>query len=401
MRDLLYLAHRIPYPPDKGDKVRSFQEVQHLARSFRVHLGTFVDDPHDWAHVVHLREYCGETHFARLDPPLARLRSLSGLLRGEALSLAYYRDAGLAHWVREMLRAYPIRHCLIYSSPMAQYLRHSPQLVRVADFVDVDSEKWRQYAAARAWPLSWVYARESRTLAAFEREIAREFDATLLVTSQEAQVLRAMAPESALRIGHVDSGVDAEYFSPMRAYDNPHPARTQPIVFTGSMDYWPNVDAVRWFATEIFPAVRARHTQAHFCIVGARPSANVRKLATLDGVVVTGSVPDVRPYLAHARLAVAPLRFARGLQNKILEAMAMARTVVASPEGATGITARAGEELLVASGPGAFADTVSRYLTSDARHAVGAAARARVLADYSWRTNLGRLDDLLAAGAAP
>jgi sugar transferase (PEP-CTERM/EpsH1 system associated) len=400
MRDLLYLAHRIPFPPNKGDKVRSFNEVKHLARHFRVHLGAFVDDPRDWQHVPELRKYCGQTYFTSLVPGVARMKSLLGLLSGEPLTLAYYRHAGFARWVAHMRATYPITHAVVYSSPMAQYLRKSQGLKRVADLVDVDSDKWRQYAADRPWPLSQIYERESRKLARFEREIAAEYDATLLVAPHEASLLRGMAPESARRIHHVCNGVDAEFFSPESAFDSPFRSADEAIVFTGAMDYWPNVDAVRWFASEVLPIIRHRHPRAMFCIVGARPTVHVMRLAELPGVRVTGGVADVRPYLAHARLAVAPLRVARGVQNKVLEAMAMGKAVIASPQAAAGIDAREGQELVVATGRDGFAAAVSRYLDSDSRHAIGVAGRERVLASYVWSKNLQVLDSLLDAPAA-
>jgi sugar transferase (PEP-CTERM/EpsH1 system associated) len=393
--DLLYLAHRIPYPPDKGEKVRAFNEVKHLAQRYRVHLGAFVDDSCDMRHVAELQKLCGETYFARLVPALARIRSLRGLLTGEALSLGYFRDDGLARWVKKILATHEVRHIVAYSSPMSQYVRAARGSRRVADFVDVDSEKWREYAATRRAPLSWIYAREASALARFERTIAAEFDATLLVSPPEARLLRRLTPESAGRIHHVCNGVDTAFFRPQQRFENPYAASEQAIVFTGSMDYWPNIDAVRWFATNVFPEVRKRNPHATFCVVGARPASAVRKLNALDGVRVTGTVPDVRPYIEHARLAVAPLRIARGVQNKILEAMAMGKTVIASPEAATGIVARRGAELLVASEPSEFAEAVRRYLDSPEREAIGAAARSRVLATYGWHTSLARLDAIL------
>jgi len=397
VQELLYLAHRIPFPPNKGDKVRSFNEVKHLAKTYRVHLGAFIDDPDDWRYVDELKKYCGETHFVSLSPKVSRLKSIRGLLTGEALTLPYYRNASLAAWVKKMLSSHPIGHVVIYSSPMAQYVLDTSNVRRVADFVDVDSDKWRQYAPTKSWPLSWIYGREAEKLSAFERSTASVFDATLLVAPHEAQLLRDIAPESAARIHHANNGVDADFFSPDHQFASFYKADERAIVFTGAMDYWPNVDAVEWFADKVFPAVRAKHPQASFYIVGSRPAPRLQRLAEIDGVTVTGSVPDVRPYIAHANLAVAPLRIARGIQNKVLEAMAMAKAIVVSPQAAAGIAARAGKEFSVAADEDEFAAAVSRLLDNDSRHAIGEAARARVLADYSWAANLAKLDVLLSA----
>ena len=401
MQDLLYLAHRIPYPPNKGDKVRSFNEVKYLAQRYRVHLGAFIDDSADWEHVEALKQYCGETHFVSLNSKLARLKSARGLLTGEALTLPYYRDAGLDAWVKHMLASHSIRHVVIYSSPMAQYVRGISGVRRIADFVDVDSDKWRQYAPTKSWPLSWVYAREAEKLLAFERSVAAEFDATLLVAPHEAQLLRDIAPESAARIHHANNGVDADFFSPAHRFETPYTGNELPIVFTGAMDYWPNIDAVEWFADEIFPSVRAQHPQAHFYVVGARPSPRLQRLNAMDCVTVTGGVPDVRPYIAHAQLAVAPLRIARGIQNKVLEAMAMAKAIVVSPHAAAGIAADVEKEFVVAADAQAFAVQVNRLLTADLRHAIGEVGRARVLADYSWEANLSKFDTLLSDATPP
>jgi sugar transferase (PEP-CTERM/EpsH1 system associated) len=394
MEDLLYLTHRIPYPPNKGDKVRSYHFLKHLSERYRVHLGTFVDDEDDWRHVDTVRALCHETRFVRLAPRAAKLKSLRGFLSGQPLTLPYYRDGGMKRWVDDILDRLPVRHILVFSSAMAQYAMQASGARRVADFVDVDSDKWNQYARTRSWPLSAVYRREGRLLLDFEREAARVFDATVFVSAAEAGWFRRLAPESASKIAHVNNGVDFEYFSPDRDYPDPYRQGEKVLVFTGAMDYWPNVDAAEWFAREIFPAIRARLPDTRFYIVGARPTPRVIQLAELPGVSVTGSVPDIRPYLAHAALAVAPLRLARGVQNKVLEAMAMGKTVVASPQAAEGIDAVDGREIRLAGGAAEWADAVCQTLTAFAPE-MGAAGRARVVADYGWDSNLAKLDALM------
>ena len=395
MQHLLYLTHRIPYPPNKGDKLRSYHLLQQLLARYRVHLGTFVDDPHDWAHADALRRMCGESRLVRLQPAWARIRSLRALATGEAMTLPYYRDAALQSWVDDVMIRYSIKHVVVFSSAMAQYVSGARNARRIADLVDVDSDKWLQYAAKKSWPLSAVYRRESATLLSYERKIAREFDATVLVSKAEAALFKRLVPEASARISHANNGVDADYFSPERDYANPYRAGEHVVVFTGAMDYWPNVDAVDWFAREVFPEILAGVGAARFYVVGGRPAPAVRALAKLPGVVVTGGVPDIRPYLAHAELAVAPLRVARGIQNKVLEGMAMARLVIVSPEAMEGLEAIPGKELLVASGATEFAALVRAALQTDQYQAFGPAARRRVLSDYSWERNLGRFNRLL------
>ncbi|MEJ5210374.1 MAG: TIGR03087 family PEP-CTERM/XrtA system glycosyltransferase [Burkholderiales bacterium] len=401
MTDLLYLVHRIPYPPNKGDKIRSFHLLAHLARRHRVHLGAFVDDPADWAHAPALSEWVkGELCLLPLDRRRALLRSLTGFVTGEPVTLPWYRDRRMQRWVDARLAA-GVDRVLVYSSSMAPYVLARSGVRRVIDFVDMDSDKWRQYAASRAWPVSALYRREARRLFAFERKVALTFDAATFVSEAEAALFRRLAPESAGHVSAFSNGVDTDYFSPAAAGANPYPAGTRALVFTGAMDYWANVDAVSWFASEVWPGLYRRHPGSAFYIVGARPVPAVEALGRQPGVVVTGGVPDVRPWLAHAAAAVAPLRIARGIQNKVLEAMAMARATVVSPQALEGIRARPGEELLVADGAGEFLARCGELLDDPARAAeVGRRARARVLADYAWAVHLARVDALLEGASA-
>ncbi len=394
--ELLFLVHRIPYPPDKGDKIRSYHLLRHLARRYRVHVGAFVDDPEDWRHAEALQAMCASVHLVPIRPTLARLGALTGLLTGEALTLGYYRHPGMAAWVRQRLDA-GVRRVVGYSSAMARFVIDTHGVRRVMDFVDMDSDKWRQYAATRPWPLSWLYRREADRLLAWERRVAASFDASLFVSEQEAADFRNAAPETADRVGWYGNGVDAEYFSPDRVYDDPYPAGTEALVFTGAMDYWPNVDAVTWFAREVFPRIRERRPAVAFYVVGSRPAAAVQALAREPGVHVTGRVPDVRPYLAHAAAAVAPLRIARGVQNKVLEAMAMARTVVVTPQALEGIRALPGEEVLLADSAESFAQTSLRALQGPD---LGQAARRRVLQDHAWEACLAKVGALIDADPA-
>jgi len=392
---LLFLAHRIPFPPNKGDKIRSFHLLRHLSNHYSIHLGAFVDDPQDWQYAEALTPYCASLKLVPLNPRRARLGSISGLLSGKALTLPYYRHAGLRAWAHALARAGTVTHGLAFSSAMAQFM--PPLEKRVLDMVDVDSDKWTQYAATRRWPFSWVYAREGKRLAEWETETARQFDATVLVSQDEAALLKARVPEAADRIGAFENGVDADYFSPDRTYDCPFRNAERAIVFTGAMDYWPNVDAVTWFAERMFPAIHDAVPAARFVIVGSRPSDAVLALARQPGVIVTGSVPDVRPYLAHAACAVAPLRIARGVQNKVLEAMAMACPVVASPQAAEGIRAEAGRDYLLARDATEFAARVIACARQPAR---APQARACILDHYNWTRNLAAVEVLLDTTAA-
>ncbi|MES2298308.1 MAG: TIGR03087 family PEP-CTERM/XrtA system glycosyltransferase [Pseudomonadota bacterium] len=395
MPDLLFLAHRIPYPPNKGDKLRSFHVLQHLCQRYRVHLGCFVDDRSDRKYYNKLTALCYETCFVEQVPALARLRSVRGFASGEALSLPYYRSARMARWIAQLTASRRIDTAFAFSSQMAPYLMHASGMRRVIDFVDVDSEKWRQYAAARAWPMASVYRREANKLLEFERAVADRFDACTFVSQAEMALFASLAPEARERLGYFSNGVDADYFSPHVLHRSPYPAGTVPIVFTGAMDYWPNVEAVEWFAHEVFAPIAPQMPALRFYIVGARPAARLKALARRPGIVVTGTVPDTRPYLAHAACAVAPLRIARGIQNKVLEAMAMQKAIVVTPQALEGIGARPGSEVLVARDADQFKHQINAALDPTVARSVGSAARARILRDFIWPANLARLDRIL------
>ncbi|MDP2809132.1 MAG: TIGR03087 family PEP-CTERM/XrtA system glycosyltransferase [Rhodocyclaceae bacterium] len=395
MANLLYLVHRLPYPPNKGDKVRSFHLMKHLARRHRLYLGSFIDDPADAVHLDAVRAHCADMHIARLSPRAAKLRSLSGLLSGEALSLPYYRNAALRAWVARTCAAVPIDAAVVFSSVMADYVPDMARLPTLVDFVDMDSAKWRQYATAHRWPLSWLYRREGERLLAFERAVASRARRSFFVTEAEAGLFRGAAPECAGRVDAMCNGVDAEFFSPAHGGASPFAADEIPVVFTGAMDYWPNIDAAVWFAGEILPRLRERHPAVRFTIVGRSPDPAVQALAG-EGVRVTGTVDDVRPYIAHAAVVVAPLRIARGIQNKVLEAMAMARPVVASAACAGPIAATLGEELLAAENVDDYVAAIEALLADRVRaDVIGQAARRRVLESYSWDAHLGAIDHLL------
>jgi sugar transferase (PEP-CTERM/EpsH1 system associated) len=303
----------------------------------------------------------------------------------------------LSAWVKQKLASDGIDHVFVFSSPMAQYVldERYRSLRRIVDFVDVDSQKWRQYGEQHKWPMSWMYLRESTKLLQFEREVAQRFDAGVFVSQSEAALFNQLAPEVTDKVSYLSNGVDTEFFSPAREYDNPYVEGELPVVFTGAMDYWANVNAASWFAREIFPAIRAQAPKARFFIVGARPTEPVRRLDRLVGVKVTGTVQDIRPYLFHARMAVAPLKIARGLQNKVLEAMAMAKPVVATPAAMEGLTLPLVFNHLVSDDPAILAERALEVLTKGDQRELGQKGREFVEQTYSWERAWRRLDTLL------
>ncbi len=328
------------------------------------------------------------------------LRGGVSLLRGGALSIAYFHHRQLQSWVDDTLARYSPAVAFAYCSAMAPYvMTPAAGMRRIVDMVDVNSDKWRQYAAKRRWPLNMAYAREAAALLSAERRIARAFDATLFVSDAEADLFRRLAPESAGRVHAVANGVDCDYFDSRRTYDNPYAAGDLPIVFTGAMDYWPNVDAVTWFAEQVMPLLGGNQ-RLRFFIVGSNPSPLVEALGRDSRITVTGRVPDIRPYLAHAAVAVAPLRIARGIQNKVLEAMAMGRPIVASPAALEGIGPKTARYLVQADSPAEFAAAIGQIVAGNGAAALGAAVSACARESYGWERSFARLDALLS-GALP
>src|SRR3954451_17882129 len=392
MTDILFLAHPIPYPPDKGDKIRAWNVLRHLAERYRVHLATFIDAPEDVAAVEPLERICASVVWRKLSPRRARLRSLAALLHGAPLTQFYFGDQRLHRAVAQLVDAHEPALVYVFSSAMAPYVPDRRGARVIFDMVDVDSEKWRQYAESSSGPTRAIYRREGRTLLALERRAAASADAVLLVSRAEAELFASLAPEAAARTHHVGNGVDIAHFDPSLPFANPFETRPA-LVFTGVMNYRPNVEAMMWFVEQVMPRLRARAAAPCLWIVGSNPSRAVLALAGPD-VRVTSRVPDVRPYLQHAQVAVAPLQIGRGIQNKILEAMAMGVPVVATPQAREGLDACNDGELLTAATPADFAAAIDSILDGEAGP-IGARARARVVRDYGWDASLAGLDRLL------
>jgi len=388
MAELLFLAHRIPFPPDRGDKIRSFHELRHLAGLGRIHLACFADDEADSAHLGGLREAIGpalgEVHVEvrRASRVAAGARALAS---GRPVSLALFDSPRLRGFVERLLASGRIGTVFAFSGQMGQFVPPDTPVRFVMDFGDVDSAKFEAYAA-EGGALAPIHRREGRILAAFERSVAARADVSLFVSEAEAELFRRRSALAGADIRALQNGVDLDYYDPAARFvrvEEPGPL----VVFTGQMDYAPNIDAVRWFAGEVMP----RLPKVRFAIVGRKPVEAVRRLAG-PGTIVIGAVPDVRVWLAAADIVAAPLRIARGVQNKVLEAMAMARPVVASPAAFEGIEAAPGRHLLVADEASVQAGAIGGLLADPARAAaIGEAARRRMVEAYRWESRLAPL----------
>jgi sugar transferase (PEP-CTERM/EpsH1 system associated) len=389
---LLFLCHRIPFPPNKGDKIRSFNMLKALSEFYDIYLTCFVDDPFDWQYADKLDKYCQQKLLIKQNKTLSKIKGLQAFISGEAISVPYYYNREMAKWTSDIITVHNIKQVFVYSSSMAQYVEGERYLSqnRIIDFVDVDSDKWNQYAEGKTGLARWVYKREWRKLQSLENKIAEKFQHSLFVSPQEANLFKLQVPQSvSLKVSSMLNGVDTEFFDPKNS-DVEAMDENIDVVFTGAMDYWANVDAVIWFCHKVWPLIRAKHPNARFYVVGGNPSPQVKALDAKQGIKVTGRVVDVRPYILGAKVAVAPLQIARGLQNKVLEAMSMAKPVVVTSMAIEGIEGR-NENVRVSDDPQLFCDHVCDYL--ELSQSAGQ-SRQWILDNLQWNESLSRLPTL-------
>lgn len=397
--EILFIAHRIPYPPDRGDKIRSYNELRHLASLAPVHLAALADDPRDLFHGEALATLTASHQICRRTVSRAQA-VVGGLLRHEPMSVALFRNRLLQDYVNRIIATRPLSAIFVYSGNMATYVPSLASGTRfIMDFCDVDSAKFAAYGRDGRGTMAWINRREGKLLGQLEADTSKRADASLIISDAEAEVFACVPSADTTRLTVIGNGVDLDSFNPDSRFDRPEPLRglTGPmIVFTGQMDYRPNIEAVTDFARVAMPIIRRSHPDTRFLIVGRNPTDAVRGLESEPGVHVTGEVPDTRAYLAAADVVVAPLRLARGIQNKVLEAMAMARPVVLSSAAAEGIDAEHGRDFLVAKDAAEEARQVISLLSDPVRaRELGKAARRRVEERYSWDAALAPLEKLV------
>ena len=399
--NILYLAHRIPFPPDKGDKLRAFRHLTHLAKRHRVWCVCFVDDPLDERHIDTLAKHCQRVIAVSLDRRRAKLRGIMGLMTGSTVTEAFYRSREMDNVLRELSSSVAFDVVTAFSSGMAQHALKVGTKRRVLDLCDLDSAKWLAYAEHSGMCSRAMYRIEGKRLARRERDWLDLFDATILITEAEARDIDDSAATAKLHI--VGNGVPLpDIITPDPDGNDRGTETDEPVVgFIGQMDYKPNVDAVCWFVDKCWPAVTTVFPGAKFRIVGRSPSESVRRLARVGGVAVVGGVDDVAFELRRFDMSVAPLRIARGLQNKVLEAMAAGKPVVLTTQAAEGIAGRNGREFLVADDPSRIAGCVVRLLKDEAcRAEMGRRARAFVDEHHRWDEELAKFERVVTGCSA-
>lgn len=403
MKRILHIAHRLPYPPNKGDKIRTYNFLKFLAKRHELHLATLIDDPADLLVVPELENQVNGLVYERIDQPGRSIYSLREIFRRRSITVCHFYSRRLQDKIDDVIETTEFDAVLCSSSPMAEYLfrsRHRKgrllDIPKTMDLIDVDSFKWRQYADRSSGPKAWVYRHEARALADYEAALYDYFQNILLVSEREKEYFPIHDQHNKLHA--VSNGVDLDYFSNSSAptANSTHSS----LVFTGMMDYWPNIEGMRWFVAKVFPKIRKDVPECRLTIVGGRPTREVLGWGEDDNIQVTGFVDDVRGYIASADLCIAPLRIARGIQNKVLEAMSMRKPVVATPYALEGIDVDSGEHVIAAATVDEFATAVTCVL-HDHRMArtLGENARTRVEQQYSWDACIRPLEDLLLSTA--
>lgn len=390
--NILYLAHRVPYPPNKGDKIRALWEIKSLSANHKIDLFTFYDHEEDRNSVGALKEYCRECYVEPLSWFGSRTRAISAVLQRKPFSLAYFRSSRMAQKVKQALATRRYDVILCFGSGMAGYVDPQCSVPCVLDMVDVDSAKWAEYARNSSPVLRWLWRQEGEVLSDYERFAAETFANTLLCTDAEAALLRNFAPRG--RIGVLRHMVDTGYFDPEKVSLPADIARLQPyVLFAGSMDYAPNVEAVQWFHAKALPLMQREIPNLKFVIAGRNPAKAVQDLAGDSSVVVTGTVADIRPYFRGASATVAPMQLARGVQNKILESMAMGIPAAASSKAAVAFPPEVAERILVEDDPAALASRLVQLIKTGPKPPVPAIRQAleQVFGDKSLRVKLEQI----------
>ncbi|MEK6644630.1 MAG: TIGR03087 family PEP-CTERM/XrtA system glycosyltransferase [Planctomycetota bacterium] len=388
-RNILYLAHRLPYPPNKGDRIRTYHQIKYLAERHRVWCACFSDELEDARHITKLREMCENVAVVPWNRGRAMIRSAMGLLRGMGLTLAAYHDARMHRIVSEWSNRVSFDATIAFSACMGPYALEARTARRLLDLCDVDSQKWVEYAEMRRGPASWLCQREARHLRAFEEASLGRFDAVTVITNRERNQLDLAGSSQRLHV--VGNGVTPPTYAARAAS-----TLGSRIGFVGAMDYPPNVEAVKWFVSNVWHRIREKLPLAQFVIIGRNPTNVVRRLVRTPGVEISGTVADVSALIRECRVIVAPLRIARGLQNKVLEAMALGRPVVATTSTAYSLDAEAGRDIVVADQSVDFAAKTLQLLTDDALcDEVAEAGRTCVEQHHSWRRILREYERIL------
>jgi polysaccharide biosynthesis protein PslH len=386
---ILYVCHRFPFPPSRGGKIRPFNMIKHLSRNHEVVVASLVRSPAEAEAGRGLAQHCSDFMMGKVTATAAWARMFAYLPTMTPSSMGYFYSPDLARQIDQRIKRERFDLIFVHCSSVAPYVSEVKGIPKVLDFGDMDSQKWLIYREFKPFPLSVGYWLEGCKMEAAEKSLARQFDLCTCTTLAELETLRQF--DVPTRSDWFPNGVDCDFFCPSSvAYD------PDAISFVGRMDYFPNQQAMLFFCDQVFPRIREKRPAATLTIIGAEPSSEIQRLATRDGVAVTGTVPDVRDYVRRSAVSIAPLKIARGTQNKIIECMAMGVPVVTSPEAAGGVDAVAGEHILVARSPQDYAETLLALMNDPAaRQRFAAAGRQRVEIRHNWANSMAKLDGII------
>jgi sugar transferase (PEP-CTERM/EpsH1 system associated) len=390
---VLLLTHRVPYPPDRGDRIRCWHLLQQLAKSADVSLAATADEPIAPETRDKLDFHCEQVCLVRL-PRWKRLSAAAAALTtGTSISEAAFHSRALAGVIDNWHRQNAFDAVVVYCSSMFPYVERWSDVPKLVDLIDVDSAKWQSYAESAGIVKRRLFAREAKLVARLERRIVASEAAIALTTAREASLLRRSCPQAEPLV--VTNGVDCDYF---RTRQPSTPGR---IVFTGVLNYHPNMQGILWFVQQVWPRLLQACPSMTLEIVGRSPTAAIRRLNGKSNIAVVADVPDVRPYLAQAEIIIAPLHIARGIQNKALEAMAMQRAVVVSPAVASGLSAKPREHFLVADDAPQWVEQLTKlHRHEELRDRIAAQARRYVETHHHWTTCLAPITRWLEAATA-
>jgi sugar transferase (PEP-CTERM/EpsH1 system associated) len=386
---ILYICHRFPFPPKRGGKIRPFNMIKHLSQKHQVTVASLVRSDDEAREGEGLADHCAQFAMVRVKAPIQALRMIARLPTFTPSSMGYFYSSELASRIGELLARNRFDLIFVHCSSVAPYVAGVQGIPKILDFGDMDSQKWLEYARYKPFPLSLGYRLEGIKLTRAEKRLARRFDMCTATTHAEWRTLERYG--TGMPSDWFPNGVDSNYFQPSGEAHDP-----ETIAFVGRMDYYPNQECMFDFCARVMPVLRAKRPELKLLIVGADPTPAVRRLGNFPGVTVTGSVPDVRPYLHRSALMVVPLNIARGTQNKVLEAMASGLPVVASRSAAGGVDAKDKEHFLVASTPEEYAAAILRLIEDPAeRQRLARAGRERMLSNHAWDQSMRRLDGII------
>ena len=397
--NILFLTHKIPYPPNRGDRIPTFYRLQFLSKQHEVFLAFPCFAREELKHLEAVKKYCVSIDTELTRPLWAKFKSLFYIFSKKPLTLPYFYSKALHRKILKRIKEEKIDLIYMYSSSMGQYVFDVKGIKKIMDLADADSHKWLQYAKHVKPPLSWIYYREYLTLKEYEKLLAKNFDRTIAISEDEKKLFGTYIDNSNMSV--VSNGVNLDYFGTHDTRHMTQGKRESAIVFVGAMDYFANIDAVQFFCREIFPIIKNSLPDIKFYIVGSNPTHAVRQLGNDKSVIVTGFVEDIRTYLEKASVFVAPLRIARGVQNKILEAMASGVPVVTTSRGNEGINAKDAESIIVKDKSEDFAESVIKLIRDRGlRNGIGCEARKFVEKNHNWDSNMQKLENVLAGSHA-